>query len=108
MLSWPTAAWILDPTQSANSGPPVHRLTLTSVVRMPRARRVSTRPFAGCPAWSTTIQRLPRASWIVHASLTGGGARRASLDDVPRHWFWTQVAIVVFVLAGMVIAITKL
>jgi len=27
---------------------------------------------------------------------------------VPRHWFWTQVAIVVFVLAGMVIAITKL
>jgi len=27
---------------------------------------------------------------------------------VPRHWFWTQVAIVVFTLAGMVIAITKL
>jgi len=27
---------------------------------------------------------------------------------VPRHWLWTQVAIVVFVLAGMVIAITKL
>jgi len=27
---------------------------------------------------------------------------------MPRHWFWTQVAIVVFVLAGMVIAITKL
>jgi hypothetical protein len=34
------------------------------------------------------------------------------LDDtlvpMPRFWFWTQVAIVVFVLAGMVIAITKL
>ncbi len=27
---------------------------------------------------------------------------------VPRHWLWIQVAIVVFVLAGMVIAITKL
>jgi hypothetical protein len=27
---------------------------------------------------------------------------------MPRHWFWTQVAIIVFVLAGMVIAITKL
>jgi hypothetical protein len=27
---------------------------------------------------------------------------------VPRHWLWTQVAIMIFVLAGMVIAITKL
>jgi len=27
---------------------------------------------------------------------------------MPRHWFWTQVAIVVFVIAGIVIAITKL
>jgi hypothetical protein len=27
---------------------------------------------------------------------------------MPRHWVWMQVAIVVFVLAGMVIAITKL
>jgi hypothetical protein len=27
---------------------------------------------------------------------------------MPRHWFWVQVAIVVFVLAGAVIAITKL
>jgi hypothetical protein len=27
---------------------------------------------------------------------------------MPRHWFWTQVAIIVFVLAGMVIAITRL
>jgi hypothetical protein len=27
---------------------------------------------------------------------------------VPRHWFWMQLAILVFVLAGMVIAITKL
>jgi hypothetical protein len=30
------------------------------------------------------------------------------LNSMPRHWFWMQVAIVVFVLAGMVIAITKL
>jgi hypothetical protein len=27
---------------------------------------------------------------------------------VPRHWIWMQVAILVFVLAGMVIAITRL
>jgi hypothetical protein len=30
------------------------------------------------------------------------------LCPVPRHWFWMQVLIVVFVLAGIVIAITKL
>jgi hypothetical protein len=30
------------------------------------------------------------------------------LNPMPRHWVWMQVAIVVFVLAGMVIAITKL
>jgi hypothetical protein len=27
---------------------------------------------------------------------------------MPRLWFWTQAAIVIFVLAGIVIAITKL
>jgi len=27
---------------------------------------------------------------------------------MPRLWFWTQAAIVVFVLAGIVIAITRL
>jgi hypothetical protein len=27
---------------------------------------------------------------------------------MPRHWIWMQVAILVFVLAGMVIANTKL
>jgi hypothetical protein len=36
------------------------------------------------------------------------GRRIASLSGVPLHWFWMQVLIVVFVLAGMVIAITKL
>jgi hypothetical protein len=30
------------------------------------------------------------------------------LTSMPRHWIWMQVAILVFVLAGMVIAITKL
>jgi hypothetical protein len=30
------------------------------------------------------------------------------LSAVPRHWIWMQVAILVFVLAGIVIAITKL
>jgi len=28
--------------------------------------------------------------------------------SVPRHWIWMQVAILVFVLAGMVIAIARL
>jgi hypothetical protein len=32
----------------------------------------------------------------------------ASVQVVPRLWFWTQIAIIVFVLAGMIIAITKL
>jgi hypothetical protein len=27
---------------------------------------------------------------------------------VPRHWIWMQVVLLVFVVAGMVIAITKL
>jgi len=27
---------------------------------------------------------------------------------MPRHWIWMQVAIMIFVLAGMVIAITRL
>jgi hypothetical protein len=27
---------------------------------------------------------------------------------VPRHWLWMQIAILVLVVAGMVIAITKL
>jgi hypothetical protein len=30
------------------------------------------------------------------------------LAAMPRHWMWIQAAILVFVLAGMVIAITKL
>jgi hypothetical protein len=34
--------------------------------------------------------------------------RAATVQAVPRTWIWMQVVIVVFVLAGMVIAITKL
>jgi hypothetical protein len=30
------------------------------------------------------------------------------MGDLPRFWIWMQVAIVLFVLAGMVIAITRL
>jgi hypothetical protein len=30
------------------------------------------------------------------------------VTGMPRFWFWTQVAIVLFVLAGIVIAITRL
>ena len=37
-----------------------------------------------------------------------GDVRDASVRWMPRHWFWTQVAIVVCVLVGMIIAITKL
>jgi hypothetical protein len=35
-------------------------------------------------------------------------SERASFGAVPRHWLWTQAAIVVFVIAGIVIAITRL
>jgi hypothetical protein len=35
-------------------------------------------------------------------------AERASFGTVPRHWLWTQAAILVFVIAGIVIAITRL
>jgi hypothetical protein len=30
------------------------------------------------------------------------------LAAMPRHWYWTQVAIIVFVVAGMIIAIVRL
>jgi hypothetical protein len=30
------------------------------------------------------------------------------VGEIPRFWIWLQVLIVIFVLAGMVIAITKL
>jgi hypothetical protein len=33
---------------------------------------------------------------------------RYRFTPMPRLWFWTQAAILVFVIAGMVIAITKL
>jgi hypothetical protein len=31
-----------------------------------------------------------------------------TLRDVPKFWIWTQAAIVIFVLAGMIIAIVKI
>jgi hypothetical protein len=31
-----------------------------------------------------------------------------TVQPVPRHWIWIQVAIVIFVVAGMVIAIIRL
>jgi hypothetical protein len=36
------------------------------------------------------------------------GASRANFGRVPRHWVWMQAFIGVVVLAGMIIAITKL
>jgi hypothetical protein len=38
----------------------------------------------------------------------GRGARCASVEVVPRHWIWTQVVIMLFLLASVVIAITRL
>lgn len=37
-----------------------------------------------------------------------GQGRATRIAGVPRFWIWMQVAIVAFVLAGMVIAIVKL
>jgi hypothetical protein len=44
----------------------------------------------------------------VAARQLDGWPRRASVPAVPRFWLWTEVAIVIFVVAGMIIAITKL
>jgi hypothetical protein len=35
-------------------------------------------------------------------------AAPATVQSVPRFWIWLQVLVVVFVVAGMVIAITRL
>src|SRR5947209_17091811 len=59
MLTVPTDAWIREPTHTASSGPPVHRLMLTRVVaapnsvrqarfRKPFGRSGSCRPAARC------------------------------------------------------------
>jgi hypothetical protein len=62
-----------------------------------------------------------RAEWLAWVRArsrrypSGGSGKQPALDSVvgsamqmPRLFFWTQVLIVVFVLAGIVIAITKL
>jgi hypothetical protein len=36
------------------------------------------------------------------------GSQAATVPPMPRHWIWMQVVILVFVLAGMVIAIVRL
>ena len=38
----------------------------------------------------------------------GADDRPATVRRMPRHWIWLQVILLVFILAGMVIAITKL
>ncbi len=53
-------------------------------------------------ACSTTSVPLRCADFRTHTS--PARYRRG----MPRLWFWTQAAIVVFVLAGIVIAITRL
>jgi hypothetical protein len=55
------------------------------------------------------VHRSADLTVALDAFLSGCHASRLlGLPSMPRHWFWMQVAIVVFVLAGMVIAITKL
>jgi len=40
---------------------------------------------------------------------TGGiGSAPGTVSGMPRFWLWMQVLVVVFVVAGMVIAITRL
>jgi hypothetical protein len=41
-------------------------------------------------------------------SSTPPGGPFASVDGVPRHWIWIQVVILVFLIASVVIAITRL
>jgi hypothetical protein len=38
----------------------------------------------------------------------GGRARFGSFAPVPRHWIWTQAVIMLFLIASIVIAITRL
>jgi hypothetical protein len=42
------------------------------------------------------------------APIADRGTRCASFGTVPRHWIWTQVVIMLFLLASVVIAITRL
>jgi hypothetical protein len=47
----------------------------------------------------------------VHPDLTidpCGRTAFARFGDMPRHWIWTQIAIVVCLIASVVIAITRL
>jgi hypothetical protein len=52
----------------------------------------------------SALGNLPPA----HPRSGGHRAPTASLGGVSRFWLWTQVAIVVFVLAGAIIALTKI
>src|SRR5437660_9073806 len=118
MLSWPTAAWIREPTQRANRGPPVHRFTLTNVDRTPSTTRVSTdlapRGCSFASPVSITLEGYPPSAGapVPHGDAPVRADRHglapANVGPMPRHWIWMQVAIMIFVLAGMVIAITRL
>jgi hypothetical protein len=49
------------------------------------------------------------AGRVANAQVVGAGSPGVTLSAaMPPPWIWVQVAIVVFVLAGMIIAITKL
>jgi hypothetical protein len=42
--------------------------------------------------------------WVPSPLVSGA----ATVHPMPRHWIWMQVAVLVFVFAGMVIAIIRL
>jgi hypothetical protein len=53
----------------------------------------------------------PAARLLVHPLADDRAGRDrpcASFASVPRHWIWTQVAIMLFLIASVVIAITRL
>ncbi len=51
---------------------------------------------------SSSLRRRPSLSSRWHPAIP------ATIEPVPRNWIWMQVAIVLFVAIGMIVAITKL
>src|SRR5260370_42622778 len=93
MLSVPIDAWTRDPTHSANSGPPVQRLRLTSVVRTPSTIRMSTdrtpRRRRSCCTCCTCCCSAPRGRGLAVCSIMASNSRLARLAreaaGCPRH-----------------------
>ena len=78
----------------------------------PASDRTSPRATAGAPpdAALRALRRHGRARRSSAGAPRGacGDATIYALDVMPQSWVWMQVAIVVFVVIGMIVAITKL